>query len=102
MLSRCENPADPSYYLYGARGIAVCERWHDPAAFIADIEKSIGPRPRGRTLDRHPDKYGNYGPGNVRWATAKEQRENQRPLTPEQEQHKADRLREYWTGRART
>lgn len=27
MINRCTKPDDPSYQLYGARGIAVCDRW---------------------------------------------------------------------------
>lgn len=92
MIVRCENPRTVGYRHYGARGIKVCERWHDPAAFIADIEREIGPRPEGCfprgvhrlhrwSLDRI-DSDGNYEPGNVRWATKAEQAANQRPRRP--------------------
>lgn len=94
MLSRCENPSAPNYAIYGGRGITVDARWHDPAAFIADIETEIGPRPEqyvaGRkrrvyrySLDRI-DVNGNYEPGNVRWATAAEQQANTRRPGPTQ------------------
>jgi hypothetical protein len=75
MLWRCENPGHEAYHRYGGRGIKVCERWHDVSLFIADIERLIGPRPDGRTLDRI-DSDGNYEPGNVRWATSEEQNRN--------------------------
>jgi hypothetical protein len=75
MVDRCENPAHPAYHRYGGRGISVCAGWHDVAVFIADIERVLGPRPDGRTLDRI-DNDRNYEPGNVRWATPKEQAAN--------------------------
>lgn len=37
----------------------------------------VGPRPEGKTLDRI-DPWGNYEPGNVRWATHVEQCNNRR------------------------
>lgn len=78
MIGRTSRPADVEYHNYGGRGITVCERWRDPQLFIADIERLLGPRPVGWTLDRI-DNDGNYEPGNVRWASRKQQRENQRP-----------------------
>lgn len=75
MLQRCLNQRHPKYPLYyGGRGISVCERWRDYANFLADM----GERPAGLSIDRI-NVDGNYEPGNCRWATAKEQRANQRP-----------------------
>lgn len=73
MLRRCSDEAHVDYPIYGGRGITVCEQWKDFANFIADV----GTRPSGHTLDRR-EKDGNYEPGNVRWATAKDQARNMR------------------------
>ncbi len=85
MMDRCGNPASTIYPDYGGRGIRVCERWHDPAVFFADIERWLGPRPEGRypngrpmwTLDRIMNDH-DYRLDNVRWATASQQMLNRR------------------------
>jgi hypothetical protein len=77
MRNRCANPAAPYYADYGGRGIKVCERWN--ASFEAFHEDIGDPPSPLHSIDRYPDNDGNYEPGNVRWATAKEQRANQRP-----------------------
>lgn len=72
MIQRCHNPRNPCFHRYGGRGILVCDRWRQSfAAFVQDI----GPRPDGATLDRIDNDRG-YEPGNVRWATRREQSEN--------------------------
>jgi hypothetical protein len=73
MRDRCRNPNHPDYPHYGGRGIKVCKRWHDFGLYLSDV----GERPPGKTLDRI-DNDGNYTPGNVRWATQKEQIANRR------------------------
>lgn len=75
MLKRCYDTGNSSYPDYGGAGITICDAWRNSfEAFLADM----GVRPEGCTLDRFPDKNGNYEPGNVRWATRKEQQNNLR------------------------
>lgn len=73
MIRRCENPNNQKYNIYGGRGINVCERWHRFENFISDM----GLRPSNKhSLDRFPNKNGNYEPSNCRWATIDEQNRN--------------------------
>ena len=78
MKTRCQNPTNPGYARYGAKGIKVCERWQKFENFLADM----GIRPEGTSLDRYPNNSGNYEPGNCRWATDEQQHENRKPKIP--------------------
>lgn len=72
MWERCTNTQNSHYHRYGGIGITVHESWRSFEIFYRDM----GPRPAGMTLDRHPNPKGNYGPGNCRWATPKQQSRN--------------------------
>ncbi len=71
------NSNHRAYLDYGGRGVTIFDGWvKDFRAFLAHV----GPRPSdGHSLDRYPNLNGNYEPGNVRWATDKEQNNNRRP-----------------------
>jgi hypothetical protein len=73
MKARCLNPKDQGYKGYGGRGIGIHEPWvNDFMAFY----NYVGPRPTPlHSIDRI-NNNGNYEPGNVRWATRKEQSRN--------------------------
>jgi hypothetical protein len=73
MIQRCHNPKMSGYYKYGAKGIAVCERWRNSFAdFLADMGASPSPE---HSIDRVDNARG-YEPANCRWATRKEQQRN--------------------------
>lgn len=77
MWQRCTNPNCDKYEYYGGRGIKVCDRWRNFDAFVTDM----GPRPEGYWIERI-NNNGNYEPSNCKWASAKEQRSNQREYKP--------------------
>ncbi len=81
MIQRCYHIKAKNYPQYGGRypsPITVCEAWRqDFMAFYRDM----GPRPGLEySLDRIDNDKGYY-PGNVRWATMKEQNRNKRTNT---------------------
>ena len=88
MKSRCKNPKRAGYYLYGGRGIKVCEEWSNRITGYMNFYKwainngyKYEPTLKGKrnryTLDRI-DPNGNYCPENCRWIDVKEQGFNKR------------------------
>ena len=74
IFDRCYNKNNKSFVDYGGRGIKVHPRYFDMQNFVDDL----GPRPtKEHSLDRI-DPDGDYAPGNIRWATHREQIENRR------------------------
>jgi hypothetical protein len=82
---RCLDPNDPSFSSYGGRGIGVAPEWrwikgnktHNHKAFHAFLAY-VGERPPRMSLDRINNNLG-YEPGNVRWATPRQQSNNRGP-----------------------
>jgi hypothetical protein len=88
MHVRCYDPRHEAFKHYGGRGIGVCAAWHKDAPDGKGFERFlqyIGPSPGMEfSIDRVDNNLG-YQPfqadgvtRQVRWATAKEQRANQR------------------------
>ncbi len=73
---RTTNPNCASYPRYGGRGIKFHTPWLNSFdLFKSYIVKELGERPEGYSIDRI-DNDGNYEPGNVRWASAAVQKQN--------------------------
>lgn len=74
MKSRCYTPSASKYYLYGGKGIKVCDEWlNKETGFISFYNWAMANGYRDDlTIDRI-DSDKNYEPSNCRWATYKEQ-----------------------------
>lgn len=81
MCRRCELPDHSSYARYGAKGISVCDEWHD---FDAFIEWAVSSGYDDNLTLYRKDRMGNYSPQNCSWVSVKVQnnhRSNNRVIT---------------------
>lgn len=88
MHVRCYNPKHVAFKHYGGRGIHVCAEWHRDNPDGKGFERFLafmGKRPSLKYSIDRVDNDGSYYPfqsdgvtRQCRWATAKEQRANQR------------------------
>jgi len=65
MIQRCHDPRQEAYKNYGAKGIKVCDHWHN--SFEA-FSEDMGACPLGSTLERKNNDKG-YFPENCYYAT---------------------------------
>lgn len=72
MKSRCYYVKNDHYYVYGAKGIIVCDEWKNS---FNNFLKDMGERPKNCTLDRI-DNSKNYCKENCQWADKYQQARN--------------------------
>lgn len=80
MIRRCYCKTNKTYRFYGAKGIKVCDEWHNYPNFKKWAYENgyDETAPKGEcTIDRI-DFQGNYEPSNCRWVSMDVQRKNKR------------------------
>lgn len=75
MITRTTNPNYREFYLYGGRGVFICQEWSVFESF-RDWALSNG-YASDLTIERK-DVNGNYSPANCTWITKSEQQRNKR------------------------
>jgi hypothetical protein len=78
MHDRSENPDGANYYLYGARGISVCQEWFGQDGFHRFVAWA---RENGYADDLTIDRIDNdegYFPANCHWVSKGEQCQHKR------------------------
>lgn len=74
MITRCRNPRSKDYRRWGGSGVSIYPGWEES---FEEFFRYMGKKPSPEhTIDRYPNRSGNYEPGNVRWATPTEQARN--------------------------
>ena len=76
MRQRCINTNNTDYFMYGARGISICQEWINSFESFRDWALANGWKNR-LEIDRI-DNDGNYCPENCRWVTRKTNSRNTR------------------------
>lgn len=74
MKARCDQPNNNRYYRYGARGIKVCDEWHDSFSTFYTWAMANGYR-EDLTIERKNNSRG-YEPDNCCWIPLAEQAKN--------------------------
>lgn len=104
MLSRCYNPKNKKYHLYGGRGIRVCEFLRASPRNLIDL---IGAKPERKLSIDRIENNGHYTcgkcaecfrcgyPMNVRWATFTQQNRNKRTTLMISHEGKTQSLRQW-------
>jgi hypothetical protein len=76
---RCFNSNSPQYKYWGGNDIGMYDSWKERySVFEEYIETQLGPKTSpDQSIDRI-DVYGDYVPGNLRWASPLQQQQNKR------------------------
>lgn len=78
MISRCYHETDVAYYLYGKRGVYVCNRWLILSNFIEDVQKLLNWNLKindwkNYSLDKDYLGKGYYSPESCVWLSKENQ-----------------------------